>query len=453
MDIENKIEALSSARLEFNASKAYIRLSKLFDDGEFFDIDPFAKSKNGYAEAAAAYGKIGGRSVYAFAQNPDTAGGAMSKAQSAKIKKIYDLALKTGSAVIALYDSIGGRLDEDSELLAAYGDILKYSQNLSGVVPQISVVLGNCFGTQALIAASADIVIMSKNAKLSLETDGSGSSADENSKHGIAYIVAEDEEKAIEKAAEIAALLPSNNLDIAVGFDFEPADDTNPSNAVEAAAAIADKGSAVEFQAEYGKAVKTFLATVNGQTVGISASAEKVIDGKSAAKAARFVRFCDAFGIPVVTLLDAQKFGCIKSAAKLSSAYAEATTAKITVVTGDAYGSVYIAVAGTGAAADITVAWADSCISALSPEAAAVIALGDDFGGKLKGSKDPKADRAALIENYKKEFLTAENAAANGYINDIIPPSGTRAAVAASVEMLANKRVSTLPKKHNNLYI
>lgn len=455
MSIESKTEALAAARTEISATKAYERLSKLFDDGAFTEIDTFVKSADGYAEVVAAYGYVGGAGVYAFAQNSDIAGGAMSKAQAAKIKKVYDLALKTGAPVVALYDSVGGRLTEGSELLAAYGDVLKYSNNLSGVVPQISVVLGKCFGTQALIAACADVVVMSEKAEFSLETSGANASAAENAKHGTAHIVTKSEDEAISKTKDILALLPSNNLEVAAGFEFDepvsaPKTDTK---AAEAVKAVVDSDSAVELQAEYGKAVKTLLATVTGDTVGVVATAESVLDSKSCSKAARFIRFCDAFGIPVITFVDAQKFECIKSAAKLTSAYAEATTAKITVITGDAYGAVYIATAGTGAAADITFAWPTASVSALNPEAAAVIMLGDDFGGKLSKSKNPKADKAALIAEYKDKNCTALDAAANGYVEDIINPEDTRAKIIAALELLSGKRVSTLPKKHNNLYI
>ena len=455
MSIESKIEALETARTQISATKAYERLSKLFDDGAFTEIDTFVKSADGYAEVVAAYGNVGGVGVYAFAQNSDIAGGAMSKAQAAKITKVYDLALKTGAPVVALYDSIGGRLTEGSELLAAYGDVLKYSNNLSGVVPQIAVVLGKCFGTQALVASCADVVIMSENAEFSLNTSGADSSAKTNAEHGVAHIVTKTEDEAINKTKDLLALLPANNLDVAAGFEFDEPETapTTATKAAEAVNAVVDADSAVELQAEYGKAVKTVLATVAGDTVGFVAAADTVLDSKSCSKAARFVRFCDAFGIPVVTFVDAQQFECIKSAAKLTSAYAEATTAKITVITGDAFGAVYIAVAGTGAAADVTFAWPTASVSALNPEAAAVIMLGDDFGKKLKGSKDPKADKAALVAEYKDKNCSALDAAANGYVTDIINPEDTRAKLIASLELLSGKRVSTLPKKHNNLYI
>ncbi len=456
MSIQEKNEALAEAREKTSGSKAYSRLVKLFDDGAFNEIDAFVKSADGYAEVVAAHGSVDGLGVYAFAQNSDEAGGAMSKAQAAKIKKVYDLALKTGEPVVAIYDSIGGRLDEGAELLASYGDVLKFSNNLSGVVPQISLVLGKCFGTQALIAACADIVVMSEGAQMSLDTSGADADAKSNAKHGVAHILSKDEDEAIEKTKALITLLPSNNLsDACVAYDSISAEKNTDINmsASEAALSVADEGSAVELQADFGKASMTALATINGTTTGLVAICGESVDGRSCNKAARFIRFCDAFSIPVVTFVDAAKFECIKSAAKLTSAYSEATTAKIAVITGDAFGAVYIAAAGTGSASDMTYAWTKASVSALNPEAAAVLMLGDDFGGKLKGSKSPQADRAAVVAEFKDKELTAMNAAANGYVDDIIFAEETRIKLIASLDMLCNKRVSTLPKKHNNLYI
>lgn len=451
-----KKQALSSARAALQGTKACERLSKLFDDGAFTELDAFVTSKNGYAEVMAAHGSIDGLGVYAFAQNTDAAGGAMSKAQAAKIKKVYELALKTGEPVVALYDSVGGRLDEGTDLLAAYGDVLKYANNLSGVVPQIAVILGSCFGTQALIAAGADVVVMSEKAALSLDTAGAEASADKNAQKGIVHIVAADEDEALAQTKKLVSMLPSNNLSTAcIAYDSISAQQTvtDTMTAAQAAFAIADVDSLVELQAAHAPEAKTALATVNGTTVGLVALDAPVLSGHACAKAARFVRFCDAFSMPVLTFVNAERFGCIKGAAKLTSAYAEATAAKITVITGNAYGAVYIAAAGTGAAADMTYAWTGASISALAPEAAAVVMLGDDFGGQLKGSKDPQADKAKLIADFKATELTAMKAAENGYVDDIFEAAQTRDKLVAALEMLCNKRVTTLPKKHNNLFI
>ena len=453
MNKEEKLDALDKARTSIAASLGNKRLAMLFDDGAFTEIDAFAGSAAGFAEVSAAHGTVDGIGVYAYAQNTDFSGGAMSKAQAAKIRKIYDLALKTGEPVVAIYDSVGGRLDEGAELLAAYGDVMRCSNQLSGVVPQISVVLGKCLGTQALIAVCADIVIMSEKAEMSIDTSGNDASADKAAKNGTAHIIAKDDEEALAKTRALISVLPQNNLSPAcVAYDSIGAQGAVNENmsARDAAKAIADEDSLVELQAAFGNSAFTALATVNGTTVGLTALEGKELDCKSCAKAARFVRFCDSFSMPVITLVNAEKFACIKGAAKLSSAYAEATCAKVTVITGDAFGAVYIAAAGTGAAADMTYAWPDASVSALTPEAAAVIMLGDDFGGKLKGSKDPQKDKAALIADYKSSELNAMKAAAAGYVDSIIDPAQTRDAVNGAIEMLCNKRVSTLPKKHCN---
>lgn len=448
MSVQSKVDALAAARDEISGSKAYQRLAKLFDEGVFTEIDSFAVSSSGYAEVVAGRGNIGGIGVFAYAQNPDASGGAMSKAQAAKIRRVYELALKTGEPVISIYDSIGGRLDEGSDLLGAYGDVLRYSSNLSGVVPQISVVLGPCCGTQALIAVNGDIVVMSGKGQLTLNTNGSDADAAANAKHGTAHIVCDSEDEAIEQTRKLVSVLPSNNLDYAGSAEFDEADSSSDDKIKK----LADGGSVIELQGQYGTAFSTALATVEGATVGIIESREKIIDRRSADKAAKFIRFCDAFGIPVVTLLDAERFESIKSAARLSGAYAEATTVKVTVITGEAYGAVYIAAAGTGAAADMTFAWAGATISGLSPEAAAVISLGDDFGGALRGAADPRTEKANVIAKFKDEQLGAEKAAADGYVQDIILPDETRAKVIAALDMLSDKRVTTLPKKHNNIW-
>ena len=456
MTIQQKNETLSKAKTELASQKGYERLAKLFDDGQYTEIDAFVRSADGYAEVAAAHGTIDGLGVYAFAQNTDASRGAMSRAQAAKIKKVYDLALKTGEPVVAMYDSAGGRLDQGTDLLAAYGDILKYSNALSGVVPQISVVLGKCCGTQALIAVCGDIVIMTEKAELSLNTSGGSASARENAEKGTAHITAADEDEAINKTRALVSILPSNNLSTAcVAYDSISASGsvTADMTAAQAALAVADEGSLIELQKDFGKTVTTALATINGTTAGIAVLEGKTLDHKSCAKAARFIRLCDAFSMPIISFINAESFECIKGAAKLASAYAEATAPKITVITGDAFGAVYIAAAGTGASADMTFAWTGASVSALTPEAEAVIMLGDDLGGRLKGSKDPKKDREAVVSEFRKNELTAMKAAENGYVDDIIEPSETRERLVSAVEMLSNKRVSTLPKKHNNLYI
>ena len=424
MGIENKNDVLSKAVSEVEASKGYMRLQKLFDDATFTQVDAFAKSEGGYAEAVAGYGYINGTGVYAIAQNSDLSGGAMSQAQAAKIKKVYDLAQKTGVPVITIYDSIGGRLTEGSQLLTAYGEILKMSSALSGVIPQISVVLGPCLGTQALIAACGDVVIAAKGAEFSLDVN-TGSTAEKAFENGTAHLLAEDEEDAIAIARDVASMLPANNIETAAGFEFADASenvaDNTPANDIPEL--VADDGSYLELSAAYGDDAVTALATLTGITVGFVSAGAKILSGDACKKIARFVRFCDAFSIPVITFVDSEKFCCLKSAARVSSAYAEATTAKISVITGEAYGALYVALAGTGSNADITFAYPNASVSPLNPYASAVIMLGDEIGKELKGSANPQADKEALVAKFKAENCSVFEAAANGYVEDVITPS------------------------------
>lgn len=454
MGIENKNDVLSKAVSEVEASKGYMRLQKLFDDATFTQVDAFAKSEGGYAEAVAGYGYINGTGIYAIAQNSDLSGGAMSQAQAAKIKKVYDLTQKTGVPVITIYDSIGGRLTEGSQLLTAYGEILKMSSALSGVIPQISVVLGPCLGTQALIAACGDVVIAAKGAEFSLDVN-TGSTAEKAFENGTAHLLAEDEEDAIAIARDVASMLPANNIETAAGFEFADASenvaDNTPANDIPEL--VADDGSYLELSAAYGDDAVTALATLTGITVGFVSAGTKILSGDACKKIARFVRFCDAFSIPVITFVDSEKFCCLKSAARVSSAYAEATTAKISVITGEAYGALYVALAGTGSNADITFAYPNASVSPLNPSASAVIMLGDEIGKELKGSANPQADKEALVAKFKAENCSVFEAAANGYVEDVITPSATRAKLASALDMLIGKRVQRLPKKHNNLFI
>lgn len=454
MGIENKNDVLSKAVSEVEASKGYMRLQKLFDDATFTQVDAFAKSEGGYAEAVAGYGYINGTGVYAIAQNSDLSGGAMSQAQAAKIKKVYDLAQKTGVPVITIYDSIGGRLTEGSQLLTAYGEILKMSSALSGVIPQISVVLGPCLGTQALIAACGDVVIAAKGAEFSLDVN-TGSTAEKAFENGTAHLLAEDEEDAIAIARDVASMLPANNIETAAGFEFADASENVADNTLanDIPELVADDGSYLELSAAYGDDAVTALATLTGITVGFVSAGAKILSGDACKKIARFVRFCDAFSIPVITFVDSEKFCCLKSAARVSSAYAEATTAKISVITGEAYGALYVALAGTGSNADITFAYPNSSVSPLNPSASAVIMLGDEIGKELKGSANPQADKEALVAKFKAENCSVFEAAANGYVEDVITPSATRAKLASALDMLIGKRVQRLPKKHNNLFI
>lgn len=434
------IENVAQAKASIANTEAFKTLTSFFDPETFVSVDTLAKSKDTYAEVVAGFGTVEGLPVYAFAQNSDFCGGAMSKAQAAKIKKIYDLALKTGCPVVAFYNSKGGRLDEANALLAGYGDLLNAASKLSGVVPQISVILGPCMGTGALNAVSADFVIMSKDAKLSLSTTGENASAEDNAKSGVASFVAENADEAIAKAKELVCYLPSNNLNIAP--EAVAADAETEGGCI--CHRMADEGSIFKLCPNYGSAGKTIFARVGGQVVGTVNTKGGTLTKEDCIKISKFVRFCDAFSIPVVSFVNVEGFEDIKSAVKVTSAYAEATTVKISVVTGKAYGSAYIALAGTGANADVVYALPEAVVSPVNPEAAALIMAPEVMNVSV-------AEQPAAAKKFAEENLSAEKAAECGYIDDVVTTQEIRQTIINALDMLMGKRVSTLAKKHSTI--
>lgn len=435
------IEKINQAKAEIASTSAYKTITEFFDAESFCEIDAFAKSGDGFAEVVAGFGTVEGMPVYAFAQNSDICGGAMSKAQAAKLKKLYDLALKTGAPVVGFYDSVGGRLSQGTELLAGCGEVLNSAAALSGVVPQISIVLGTCLGTNALNAVSADVVIMSEKAQLSLSVTGENSSAEYNAENGIAAVVAKDTQEAIAMAKELMLYLPSNNLNMAPqSFEEAPAEDGCGC----IVSRTIDGSSKFKLYDKYGKKANVRLARLGGQVVGIVATKGGMLDCNATTKIAKFVRFCDAFSLPVLSFVNCTGFESIKSAAKAASAYAEATTVKISVVTGKAVGSAYIALAGTGANADVVYALPDAVISPVNVEAAAFIMAPETM-------KVPVEQQSKTAEKFAEENLSAFNAAQNGYVDGIVEEAQLRQTLISALDMLSGKRVPTLSKKHSTI--
>jgi acetyl-CoA carboxylase carboxyltransferase component len=448
MNQSDSKEQMSQMRESIKNTVGWQRISALLDKGSFQEIDAYAKSGEGPAEAVAGYGTVEGRPVCVFSQNGSIAGGAMSKAQASKIKKTFRLALKTGCPVVGIYDSIGARLNEGADMLAACGEILLDVNNLSGVVPQISLVLGPCVGTEAMVAAGADIVVMSPKGELTVSISGEDGSPTTAEKQGICHIAAENEEEAIGTVRRLLSMLPSNNL-AASPLEEEIAPGTSSSETVGGSIkSVCDDGSFLELSPNFGAGAVTGFARIGGAAAGFI-GLRGMLDADSCTKAARFLRFCDSFSVPVIMFVDAEKFSELRDASKLSSAYSEATTAKITVITGSACGPVYIATAGRGANADYTFAWPDAVISAVAPETAVALLWHD----RLKGSSDPVNDRKKLIDEFRRTKADAFSAAADGMIEDIIEPENTRDKLIACLDMLAGKRVSTLPKKHADIQL
>ena len=430
-------ENLSAIKAVIEKSSAYKNLSELFDEGTFTQIDAYTMSGDNPTEVIAGYGTVNSCPVYAFVQNSDICGGAMSKAHASKLQKVYDLAEKTGTPVVGMYSSAGAKLSEGMDMLGSYGTVLNSVSRLSGVVPQISVILGSCLGTGALNAVSADIIVMSEKASLSLSVTGENSSAKCAEKSGISHITAKNTKEAIEKTKELITLLPSNNLSVPPITDADEPED----NAGCLVKQVVDKDTFINLKKAYGEQAVTGLGRIAGTVVGIVATKGGITDKASAEKITGFVRFCDAFAIPVITFADSEGFADVKDAVKVASAYADATTVKITVIKGKAYGAFYLAMAGSAANADITYALDNASVSPLAPVTGAAIMWADRMAA-------PRKEREQIVKEYEQNECNSQKAAAYGYVNDVIAKEDVRFKLYTSLEMLAGKRVSTMPKKH-----
>ncbi len=431
-----------------NKTEAYSRLAKLFDDGVFTEIDSYAKSLSGDAEVFAGFGYISGVPCYAFSQNIIANNGAITVAQCAKLKKIYDFAAKTGYPIVGIYDSNGVMLTEGFEALSAYGEIVKASTSLSGVVPQISLIAGACLGTSALIANMADIVVAVKDADFYVSCP-SEITVDDSAAAGIVDIVADDYDAAVQSVKRLMTIMPENNLSVAPVFDFSmpsvvPADG---SNADEIIKAIADDGSVITLKDGYGSNLITALATVNGTAVGLVAFDGSPVCPHCAYKAESIIKFCDAFNLPIITVANADAVikdspaQMLVSITKLTSAYATATCPKISLIAGQAIGIAYIVLAGKGANADLTFAWDSAVASPLDVDSAVAFLYND----RLSDGED----RAALEDEYKNGIGSAFAAAVCGAVDDVFPAAETRNKIVSALEMLSSKRELTIARKHS----
>lgn len=436
-------------------SQARERLSLLFDDGIYSEINSMVKEKDALTGVISAYGYVNGNAVYAFSQDKSLNSGAVGAAQADKIAKLYELAAKTGTPIVGIHDSNGAFMDGTAASLAAYGKMLGASSVISGVVPQISVIAGTCAGTAAMLACSSDFVIMTKESEFFMAPNSSSGSAEAAAKSGIASAVCDDDKAAIEKARDLVNILPVNNLAPVPMFEFaenSPVSGTDLKSIINSAA---DAGSEIEISAEFGNASYTGFVTIGGATAGIAAAGKEgsKLNSDDCAKLARFMRTCDAFSIPVVTFVNSEGFedadavSSIKAMTTLANSYSEATTVKIAVVTGKAVGPVFAAVAGNSSNSDFTYAYPDAVIAPVS-SAAAVEFMWHD---KLKGTDNLESARNELISEYEKTLASAETAAENNFIDDIIDPSQTRNVLVSALDILSGKRVQKLPKKHNNI--
>lgn len=437
---------------KFDDSIARNRLSLLFDNGVFTEIDRFVKNNDAQCEVVTAYGEINGMLVYAYAQSIDINGGAMGRVQASKIARVYELATKTGVPVVALFDSNGAHIDEGIEALEAYGSLIKAASNISGVVPQIAVVNGACIGSAAVLASLSDFVVMTKGAELYISAPASNKDTDFSkvaAENGTATLVLENDKEALEKVSELLSYMPSNNLSEPVYTECVAADGND------IIGSVVDADSFFELYKDFGKCVKVGFARIGGAPVGVVANDSSVADGyfceNGAKKAGKFVRLCDSFSIPVVTFVDSKGIkACednlgedVKAVALLTSAYSEATTAKVTVVSGNAFAGAYIAFVSSAGAPDLVYATTDSVISVLEPMTAVQLLYKERMANG--------EDRKALEEEFISEKCSPFSAAALGLVNDIVEPTDISAKVVSALDILSSKRVSTLSKKHTNI--
>ena len=440
-----------------SASNSRKRLEMLFDGGVYDEIDRFLKNKESECEVVAAVGLVNGSYVYAFAQSVDVNAGAMGSVQASKIAHIYELAATTGYPVVGIYDSNGAHIDEGVDALEAYGKLIAASSKISGVVHQISVVAGPCVGSAAVLATLADFTLMTEDSEFyitapSLLGDdkkvGTATTAGEN---GTATNVYKDDTEAISAAIDLLAYMPSNNLSVPMMAETDVATGSD-----DIIADTFDANSFVELYKDYAKCIKVGFARLGGASVGVVYTDKTVADGyfceDGAKKAAKFVRICDAFSIPVITFVDSlgalsskdsEISGGVKSVSLLASAYSEATCPKISVVLGNAISAAYIAFVSAAAAPDMVFALDNSVIGTLEPMTAVQLLYKD----RLMAGET----REALEQEYITDKCSAFNAAAKGYVTDIIAKEEIASKLMSATNLLVSKRVSTMDKKHTNI--
>jgi acetyl-CoA carboxylase carboxyltransferase component len=435
------------------------------------------------------YGTIEGRLVYVFAQDFTVIGGSLGEMHAAKIVKAQQMAMKVGAPLIGINDSGGARIQEGVDALRGYGDIFFNNTKASGVIPQISVILGPCAGGAVYSPALTDFIFMVKDTSKMFITGpqviktvtGEEVSAEElggamthNQKSGVAQFYDDTEEACFDKIKHLLSFLPQNNLETApkveTGDDLNRIDQKldelvplNPNKAYdmkEIIHTISDNGEFLEYQPYYAQNIITGFGRINGKSVGIIANQPKVLAGcldiDASDKAAHFVRTCDAFNIPLVNLVDVPGFlpgtsqeygGIIRHGAKLLYAYSEATVPKITLITRKAYGGAYIAMCSRHLGADVVYGWPTAEIAVMGPSGAANII----FRKEINAAENPQEKRQEKINEYTENVANPYKAAARGYIDDVIEPSSTRKRIISALEMLAGKREQNPKKKHGNI--
>ena len=475
------------------------RLNILLDEGTFEEMDSlvthrsveFGLDKQKYYGDAVVtgHGKIDGRLVYVYSQDFTVLGGSLSEAVGEKICKVMDMAVKNGAPIIGLNDSGGARIQEGVVSLRGYGDIFLRNVLASGVVPQISVIVGPCAGGAVYSPAITDFTFMTAGTSQMYITgpevvravtqdevthEELGGAGVHSSKSGVAHFAIEGEEDCLAEVRRLLSFIPSNNMEdppFAEPVDdperrcddlasIVPDDSTKPYDIREVIHSIADDGDFLEVHPFWAANITVGFARMGGRPVGIVANNPMVLAGvldiDSSRKGARFVRFCDAFNIPIVTLTDVPGYlpgtaqehgGIISHGAKLIYAYSEATIPKVTVIVRKAYGGAYLVMGSKHMRADINFAWPSAEIAVMGPDGAVNIV----FRREIEAAADPEAKRKELLEQYREQFANPYITASRGFIDDVIEPRDTRRKIIGALEMLQNKTDSNPPKKHGNI--
>lgn len=475
------------------------RILHLLDEGTFCEIDAFIehrcsdfgmeKNKVAGEGVVTGYGKINGRQVCVYAQDFTVIGGSLGQMHAAKICKVQDMAIKLGCPCIGINDSGGARIQEGIDSLRGYGDIFYRNVQASGVIPQICVIMGPCAGGAVYSPALMDFILMTdKTANMFITgpqvvkaVTGEQVSAEElggafvhSKTSGVASLMFPDEISTLEGVKKLLSYIPQNNLeDVPLEntnddpnrndeelSNILPDSPNKPYDIKEIIKRVVDNGEFFELQPLFATNIVICFARLNGKSVGIIAnqpnSMAGVLDINAADKAARFIRFCDSFNIPLVTLVDTAGYlpgvgqehnGVIRHGAKLLYAYSEATAPKITLIIRKSYGGAYIAMCSKHLGADMVYAWPSAEIAVMGPDGAANII----FKKEIDKAEDPKKMRAEKIEEYKKEFANPYRAAVRGYVDDVIEPEYTRSYLINALHLLVSKRETRLPRKHGNI--
>jgi propionyl-CoA carboxylase beta chain len=475
------------------------RLESLLDPGSFFELDAFTVHRvaefgsNGWRPlgdgVVTGWGQIDGRRVYVFAQDFTVLGGSIGEAHGRKICKVLDLALENGAPVIGLNDSGGARIQEGVDALSACGEIFYRNTQASGVIPQLSVIMGPCAGAAAYSPALTDFTIMVEGTAQmfitgpdvvravtheEISAEELGGAEAHHRLSGVAHLTAENDAEALGLVRRLLSYLPSNNaedpphlppIDPLERIDEEldrlvPEDPARGYDMREVLHRVVDDGEFLELQAGFAPNLAVGFARLGGRVVGLVAQQPVVLAGvldiDASNKGSRFIRFCDCFNIPLVTIADTPGFlpgvaqehgGIIRHGAKMIYAYAEATVPKLSVITRKAYGGAYIVMSSKALRGDVCLAWPSAEIAVMGPEGAVNVV----FRRELAQADNPETARERLVQQYREQFATPYVAASRGYLDGVIAPHLTRPVLIQALEALQNKRVRRPPRKHGNI--